>query len=364
MFPQKDGFRIVTTSSPCDIHFQLNLDYQSGGEMIPRRNGLSKRGLTNVEMLVCISVIGILTAMALPFVQKAREAARRAICQKNISQVILAAHQYEGAQARFPTASTELGVSMFVSMAPYFEKDVPDFGESREPSLILQYLRGLSENRVDVLLCPSSLDEVASEYLDPSYGQQSLGENLSHYLGIAGPTGSAGFAHTNYIYSEVEPRMDGGPMGLEGLFSPSSNGNYVSTRGRRMRDVLDGTSNTLAFGEFSQRDVIGLKAGWSMGSIVSYDLTQRVFSAKSIKFGINEQVSLPGYSDEDSLRLKTTNVTSLGSEHPQGCNAANADGSVHFLSNSIDLNVLKTMSSIATRDYAQLGSFEVGEIGE
>ena len=66
---------------------------------------MSRRGYTLVEILVVVGVVGILVGLALPAVQAAREASRRALCVNNLRQIGLAMHAYLARESVFPSAS-------------------------------------------------------------------------------------------------------------------------------------------------------------------------------------------------------------------------------------------------------------------
>ena len=126
----------------------------------------SRRGLTLVELLVVIAVIGILVALLLPAVQAARESARRTHCANNLKQLAVAAHNYHDTHGSFPptfilvptpSGSFAGGTTLWVELFPYLEEHnlqwAWDYSDYRNN------LRGgrnaTSAQVIKVLLCPS-----------------------------------------------------------------------------------------------------------------------------------------------------------------------------------------------------------------
>ncbi len=216
------------------------------------------RGFTLVELLVVIAIIGILIGMLLPAVQQVREAARRAACQNNLRQITLASINYESAQMRFPPGNiwyTEDGSTLNGSRnttMPYIlefmelnnisdlwasalnvDQDIPTSnGGTAITSRWYWYtdFDVVAQNKINPFLCPSSS---AGTNVGTVWGvsRNGIGVSLddpwtqlqpSNYISCAG-----------YIGDQNETWV--------GLFTNRSKNSYG--------DIVDGSSNTIAFGE-------------------------------------------------------------------------------------------------------------------
>ncbi len=185
-----------------------------------------RRGFTLIELLVVIAIIAILVALLLPAVQQAREAARRSQCKNNLKQVGVGLHNYHQTHGMFPlegiwTRSSTSGAASnftwitmilpYLDHAPLYQEidfDRPIFGQTTTDG---KSIRG---EKISSLICPSSRDISANTH---------------------------GFSFTCYAGAEGWDWWDRGNEVYGGVFTLG--------KGRRMRDISDGTTNTIAVGE-------------------------------------------------------------------------------------------------------------------
>jgi prepilin-type N-terminal cleavage/methylation domain-containing protein len=291
-----------------------------------------RRGFTLIELLVVIAIIAILIALLLPAVQQAREAARRTQCRNNLHQLALAMHNYHDAHSVFPPGSIGQpnpdqgadGAGNFTAMGPWVQI-MPLLDEAAIYNAInmsRSWYQGVNrtarESVLKQLYCPSSAGpERVNAYCYPVRTTLSnLG--LAHYVTVAGwnITGS----HT----------------------CRATNGMFFNYSRIRMRDIRDGTSNTLMIAEFGHGHRTDGSRGYSWMNGLHMEGTGNVRCA-------NWRVNDPRPVTEGTVVYNMSNLP-ISSWHEGGAFCGFADGQVRFISENIDMSTFRALSTRANNE--------------
>jgi prepilin-type N-terminal cleavage/methylation domain-containing protein/prepilin-type processing-associated H-X9-DG protein len=303
-----------------------------------------RRGLTLIELLVVIAVLGILTALLLPVVQAAREAARRSSCAIHLKQIALATVHYADVWGALPagvqftfnysTASQHVAILPFIEQAPLFNAVNYDWVIWSAANTTVM---GAT---LDVYQCPS--DPMAS-MTDIYRGDLFFepGKDFFFYGGFDVAYSSyAGNAGTWFQHSSDPSRLGQ----CYGLFYRES--------ATRLAGITDGMSNTAFYAEHAvsiliddtERIVEGPQwAGGWYGSTIFTSF-----------YPINPQGRVHDEYGDGLCRAFTGAASSM---HPGGANIAFVDGSVKFIKDTIDSWAVAPSTATpkgVTRDYTGL----------
>ena len=292
-----------------------------------------------IELLVVIAIIAVLIALLLPAVQQAREAARRSACKNNLKQIGLALHNYHDLHNTFPPGwvsnGTVWGVPANRNSGPRYCVDNGANHGAPWTVLILPML--------DQATLYSKFNFTSAYFSDNSNLTPPPNSNyvvpLPAYRCPSDPSVSSAPQLTNYMGVQGGRDYDCDSQGGPGQRVFSQNGTLFANSSIRLRDLTDGSSNTIFVGE-------------SRYFIWQADAPTRSWASSPKMSGglpmVNVTVINPINSStaQGNDAVPVTSKT-LGSHHTGGCHAAFADGSVRFLSQNMNES---TYHSIAVRN--------------
>lgn len=266
------------------------------------------KGFTLIELLVVIAIIAILIALLLPAVQQAREAARRSTCKNNLKQVGIALHNYHDVARTFPPGSLfgddEYGWACMI--LPYIEQanlyNKLDF-TGQGPDITIPLQPGVTDQIIPIYLCPSN----------------SMSLTHSPIRAGGGHNGADVGGHARNDYSGSAGTSAGSVTGMFGKIKDTLSPTKI-------RDILDGSSNTIAVGEaYTQfmREIDGP--------------THSNAHDFKVWVGTNNQHQNIIAEAGTAHILNGTRDDSFASQHVGGAQFLFADGSVSFISENIDM---------------------------
>jgi prepilin-type N-terminal cleavage/methylation domain-containing protein/prepilin-type processing-associated H-X9-DG protein len=315
---------------------------------MPRRSAF-----TLIELLVVIAIIGVLIGLLLPAVQKVREAANRMKCQNNLKQIALACHSYHDNFQTLPgngvppksdlyangagglpgdndPATINPYWSFLARLLPYLEQG----NLYRQGGVPNQSLgaSGIVATPMPMFLCPSD-----TSWNNPVWTQeQNWDGNPTAKTNYNGCTG-ASWCWGNWACNCNDPGLPWGgapapgfPNGWNGLDASNgcfSRGSAFYGTSPSFTAITDGTSNTIMVGECVP-DLSYGSGDWAYSN------------------GVLATCAIPPNQSIIQDPNDWTNNDSFRSRHTGGVNFAFADGSIHFIADSIDLPTYRALGTI------------------
>ncbi len=327
-----------------------------------KNSGARSQGFTLIELLVVIAIIAILVALLLPAVQQAREAARRSSCKNNLKQIGLALHNYHDTYNTFP-----MGISHHLAGCALDGGDADGmymghwddrYGSWSWQAMIMPMIEqgpafdllGVSQREAHAALLDGNRRAILQTPVSNLQCPSDNGPNVNNWsLRVPRNTnrGTAAVAKSNYVASHHHHtntcnNTDAG-VGTTNFMNISGNmafsGMFAHSRTVRMRDVLDGTSNTIMVGE----------RAWTLAVNGSYQDAPRAAN-QYVSAGLSASTSNGGMgcvfgSGRANINFVAADDTSrriarqgFSSQHKGGAQFVLADGSVKFISENIQHN--------------------------
>jgi len=351
-----------------------------------RASGILRPAFTLVELLVVIAIIGTLVGLLLPAVQAAREAARLATCQNKLSQLSKGCLNYESARGMYPPAFTDVafvnpnntyigqiyntstgqtGQSSFGTM-PWTVRILPFIEDTQRYTKFRQdspfggdygnYPAGTGGGNKAQAYTPNNA------YQCPSHKNSLPATPNTDYFGVSG-----GGQNTGSIPAGKKP-SDGYPWFLRNTDYYYDNGVIVINGTVGTNGILDGTSKQFMVAETRYQFTYESEVAWDAATSGSFGVG-RVSRPSWAGTGRNlwggfvgstagaavNGINTSDFVDTSAAPASGCGTTicaseqqrTFGSYHPGGCNIGFADGSVQFVSQTIDINLYRRLGSRA-----------------
>jgi len=296
----------------------------------------ARRGFTLVELLVVIAIIGILIALLLPAVQAARESARRSQCANNLKQLGVAMQNYHDIYQKLPVGAYACCWGTWkVAVLPYIEQTnlrqkYADYNKYGVPVDNARYGHPVNlpvtTTRIPTFQCPSDTPDVSTSY---------SGVTRDNYAVNFGNTAANRKSPLNGVNFRGAPFTESGSKTADPI-----------TAG--FRDIRDGLSNTLMIAEVLQGIGSDLRGFSWWGEATGFE------TYLSPNSPLPDVLQSASYCNNQPLQ----NLPCVGpattaqpamhasrSRHPAGVQAVTCDGSAHFVSDGVSLQVWQYLST-------------------
>jgi prepilin-type processing-associated H-X9-DG protein len=325
----------------------------AGTQRMPS-HGRITRGVTLVETLVVVAVIGGVASLLLPAVQQARESARGNVCQNNLKQIGVGLQNYATARDSFPTGISTIFIRYYwtAQILPYLDEN-PLAG-----SYDYTVLFSASANKAAVqtflpfMACPSSAEAVLQDSKFPLSTNVLWWAASADYAGSQGPSSTLWNAPAQVSYPKPATADSGGFF--RGAVKPGE-------KGRRLSDITDGLSKSIAVIESADRPRV-----WAFGRMIQDSGLLSSPSNKYVTFcawANSNQMVVQGFKQDLSAsdpvnQCKTpgpqlvngSNNSGIYSFHNGGAQVLYADGSVRFLQEGASADIVASQLTIKASD--------------
>ena len=365
-----------------------------------------RTGFTLIELLVVIAIIGVLIGLLLPAVQAAREAARRAQCTNNLKQIGLGLHNYLSANDCFPPGALPYFLGGNVYSPTFYNNHGPSahsrmLNHLEQAALFnaLNFSVSIFNDATTDLMNSTVTSTVLNTFLCPSATAPTW--NIHGADAVLSTTRAPGNSYFASLGSTLEfaAQQTGGP--------PNGPFPYIGTLGHvtRIAEVLDGTSNTIGFGEWKIGDgspstiaiqdivFVGTMPAGTARNNGTLNLANPILSAslkpwleqcaqlwrsgggrqgKTDTLGESWALGLVGYSQggvaatpnkypncntDGGGTIESVGSHGLSSFHSGGVNVLLLDGSVRFLKDSISDQTLWGLGSMKQGEIISADSY-------
>jgi prepilin-type N-terminal cleavage/methylation domain-containing protein len=324
----------------------------------------SHRGFTLVELLVVIAIIGILIALLLPAIQKAREAARRLQCGNNLKQIGQACLNHVDTLKFFPTGGWGWQWAGDADRG-YGPRQPGGWGYNILPFLELKQLHDMNaggnasgwvaaaETPIGVYICPTRRKVMAYPFVNPTTFLNYGGSRRPEKLGACDYAGNGGA-----IFSGIPDgpgslkegdNMDSGTWAQRPGGYASTNGIIVVAYNTKLVDIRDGASHTYLLGERyigTDSYLNGLSyandQGWDMG--YDYDTIRWTY------YNRQDTEQNNAYYAPARDRPGSENGLNFGSAHPYIFEMVFCDGSVHTIKYDVDRDIHRRLGNRKDRE--------------
>jgi len=329
----------------------------------------NRRGFTLIELLVVIAIIPILIGLLLPAVQKVREAAARSTCQNNMKQIALANMNYESAYGTFLPGVGQNGCcwgTWMIPILPYMEQEnlfrnYTNFGG-------LDYSGGrygadtgtgspsgnnfVASTKLKTFLCPSDTVQIwgtrtKHNYVlnagNTTFFQTNLPLNCTGGTTTGSSGGCVSFGGAPFGWYENSDQSGDSTVPYNGGAPPAGPDKNAGKMGRprKVTDITDGSSNTLAVSELlaGRGDDLRGFTWWGGGAGFTTFSVPNTTEDDVITGGICVPTTNPRMPCTDVSTMTRARLLSARSLHTGGVNTSLCDGSVRFVRDSISVQI-------------------------